>query len=68
MNLVGNSCVSAFIMRDCLKKEFNNPFCWAIIDFDSMYNLIGKLEKTITRDTEGKITHKNTLYLSGIIQ
>lgn len=29
-----------------------------------MYKLIGKLEKTITRDTEGKITHKNTLYLT----
>ena len=42
MNLVGNSCVSAFIMRDCFKKEFNNPFCWAKIDFDSMYNLISK--------------------------
>lgn len=42
MNLVGNSCVSAFIMRDCFKQEFNNPFCWAKIDFNSMYNLISK--------------------------
>ena len=29
-----------------------------------MYNLIGELEKTITRDSEGKITHKNTLKLT----
>ena len=42
MNLVGNSCVSAFIMSDCFKQEFNNPFCWSKIDFNSMYNLISK--------------------------
>lgn len=40
MNLVGNSCVSAFITRDCFRTEFNNPFCWAKIDFLGMYNLI----------------------------
>lgn len=40
MNLIGNSCVSAFIIRDFLKEEYTNPFCWNIIDYKSMYNLI----------------------------
>ena len=35
-----------------------------IITYREMYNLIGRLDKTITRDSEGKITHKNTLYLT----
>ena len=47
MNLVGNSCVSAFIMRDCFKKEFNNPFCWAKIDFQSMYNSLMDVYKRV---------------------
>ena len=34
------------------------------ITYREMYNLIGKLDKTITRDSDGKITHKNTLYLT----
>ena len=34
------------------------------ITYREMYNLIGKLDKTITRDSESKITHKNTLYLT----
>lgn len=29
-------------MRDYLKCPYNNPFCWNIIDFNSMYNLISK--------------------------
>lgn len=40
MNLIGNSCVGAFIIRDFLKEEYINPFCWNIIDYKSMYNLI----------------------------
>lgn len=27
-------------MRDSLKQEYENPFCWNIIDANSMYNLI----------------------------
>ena len=52
MNLVGNSCVSAFIMRDCFKKEFNNPFCWAKIAFESMYNLIVKSDSINFKNVE----------------
>lgn len=40
MNLIGNSCVSAFIIRDFFKEEFTNPFCWNVIGYESMYNLI----------------------------
>lgn len=40
MNLIGNSCVSAFITKLCFKREYSNPFCWSKIGFESMYNLI----------------------------
>ena len=39
-NIIGNSCVSAFITNDLLHQQFINPFCWATLDFKSMYNLI----------------------------
>lgn len=40
MNIISNSCVGANIMRDRLKCPYNNPFCWCLVDFNSMYNLI----------------------------
>ena len=40
MNLIGNTCVASYITRDFLKQQFSNPFCWNIIDYDSMYHLI----------------------------
>ena len=39
-NIIGNSCVSAFITKELLNQEFINPFCWNTIDAQSMYNLI----------------------------
>lgn len=39
-NIIGNSCVSSFITNDLLHQQFINPFCWATLDFNSMYNLI----------------------------
>lgn len=45
MNLIGNSCVSAFISKLCLKETYNNPFCWCKMDFDSIYNLIKDYDK-----------------------
>ena len=42
MNLVSNSCVGAFIQVKEFKEKLNNPFTWALIDCDSMYNLISK--------------------------
>lgn len=40
MNIIGNSCISSFLTRDCLKEPFNNPFCWCVIDFDSIFYII----------------------------
>lgn len=40
MNIIGNSCVGAFISKLCLKESYNNPFCWSKMDFESVYNLI----------------------------
>lgn len=44
-NIIGNSCVSAFITNDLLHQQFINPFCWATLDFNSMYNLIKDYDK-----------------------
>lgn len=44
MNLIGNSCVSAFISKLCLKEPYGNPFCWAKLDFDSIFALITKYD------------------------
>lgn len=40
MNLVGNSCISSYIVRDIIGQKFTNPFVWCIMDFDSCYNLV----------------------------
>ena len=40
MNIISNTCVGSYIMRDCLHQQYVNPFCWNIIDPVSMYNLI----------------------------
>ena len=50
--------------EDILPTNTNTNTKTYTITHREMYNLIGKLEKTITRDSEGKITHKNTLYLT----
>lgn len=40
MNLVGNTCVASYITRDYIKQPFVNPFVWAVMDFESCYNLV----------------------------
>ena len=40
MNIISNTCIGAYIMRDCIQQPYANPFCWNIIDATSMYNLI----------------------------
>lgn len=40
LNLVGNSCISSYITRDCISQPFINPFTWCILDFNSCYNLV----------------------------
>lgn len=40
MNLIGNTCVSSYITKCILREQFNNPFVWNIIKFDSCYNLV----------------------------
>lgn len=44
MNIISNTCLSAIIQRDFIKQEYENPFCWNLIDFDSMYYLIKNYE------------------------
>lgn len=39
-NIIGSSCVGAYIMRDHLHQEFINPFIWTAVDKESMINLI----------------------------
>ena len=45
MNIISNTCVGAALQRDCIKQEYENPFCWCTVDFNSMYYLIENFEK-----------------------
>lgn len=40
MNIISNTCLGAYIQRDILHQQYNNPFCWNIIDAKSMLYLI----------------------------
>jgi hypothetical protein len=40
MNIVSNSCIGAYLHKQFLKKPFNNPFMWTVVDFDSFVYLI----------------------------
>jgi len=39
-----NSCVGAYLYKLCMKKKFDNPFMWGLIDFNSMYYMIQNFE------------------------
>ena len=39
-NIIGNSCSGSYLTKNFEEHNFINPFCWNIIDFNSMYNLI----------------------------
>lgn len=45
MNIISNSCLGSYISRDCLKSPYNNPFCWSVIDDNSICNLIKNYQK-----------------------
>lgn len=40
MNIISNSCIGAYLYKQFLKKPFNNPFMWTVVDFDSFIYLI----------------------------
>lgn len=42
LNLIANSCVNADIYKKILKCPYPNPFCWQLMDDDSMFNLINE--------------------------
>ena len=52
MNLIGNTCLSSFIIRDYIKIPYNNPFCWNVIDIDSFCYLIENYNKINFKDYE----------------
>ena len=39
-NCIGNTCIASYITSKILNQSFINPFCWAILDFNSAYNLV----------------------------
>ena len=45
MNIISNTCIGAYITRDILKQKYCNPFCWNIIDYVSMVNLINQYDQ-----------------------
>lgn len=44
MNIISQNCLAGYLYQQ-LNKEFNNPFVWTVIDFNSMKNLITKWNK-----------------------
>lgn len=64
MNLIGNSCVSAFITKLCFKEEYHNPFCWCKLDFSSMYNLIQSYDSINFRNVD--FEKSNNFYIAHI--
>ena len=36
MNIISNTCLSALLQKDCIGQEYENPFCWNLIDFKSI--------------------------------
>ena len=39
MNIISDSCIGAYLYRDCFKIGYNNPFCWSIIGLYSFCKL-----------------------------
>lgn len=40
MNIISQNCLAGNIYKNHLKSEFENPFIWTVIDFNSMLYLI----------------------------
>lgn len=40
MNLIGHTCIPSFITTKCLNENISNPFSYAVLDFNSVYNLV----------------------------
>lgn len=45
INLIGNSCVSSYIVRDFLNQQFINPFTWCTIKNSDISFIIDNYEK-----------------------
>lgn len=43
-NIIASSCVGAYIMRDYLHQQFNNPFIWCATEHHSMLYLINNYD------------------------
>ena len=55
INIISNTCLGAYLMRDCFKEEFSNPFIWNIIDFKSFRRIIENYDR---------LANKNNIVLS----
>jgi len=40
MNIISNCCIGGFLYKNEFKKEFENPFIWSAISFDSFIKLM----------------------------
>jgi len=40
MNIITHNCLAGYLYKNCIKSEFENPFIWTVIDFNSMLKLI----------------------------
>lgn len=45
MNIISNSCLGSFLYKDVFQIPYQNPFCWNVIDDDSLLYLIQNYDK-----------------------
>lgn len=60
MNIISNSCLGAFLYKEVLRIPYSNPFCWNVIDDESLVYLIQNYDKIDFENFElVKDEHKN---------
>lgn len=52
MNLISQNCLSGHLYKNHYKEEFENPFIWTVIDFNSMLYLIQNWNRINFRNYE----------------
>ena len=63
MNIISNSCLGSFIYRDILKSPYQNPFCWNVIDDESLIYLIQNYDNINFKNFELVKDEHNNFYI-----
>lgn len=63
MNIISNSCLGSFLYKDVLKTVYQNPFCWNVIDDDSLIYLIQNYDNINFNNFELVKDEQNNFYI-----